>query len=93
MNIVTEFRPSPEQLAELFCNLACYEMARFFEHAHRTVKNDGDWASGGIYAQALHVRQAMPIGTPGAEFLMDLAAPYYAHTLMYIDANGERERA
>lgn len=93
MNVIAEFKPSPELLAELFVNLDSDDMARFFAHAQRTVDADGDWSAGGIYAQALFLKDTMPVGSTGARFLMDLAAPWFVHTLMYIDANGERERA
>ena len=87
-----ELNLSAEEVAQAFCAMSSEEMAKFFAECKR-LSQGPDWAAGGIYAQALWVRQDMKVGTPGADFLMDLAAPWYAHTLRYIDAHGERERA
>lgn len=87
-----EIKLNPQQVAELFCQMGSEEMAQFFTECHRLSKGP-DWSAGGIFAQALWVADEMKVGTPGAEFLMDLAAPWYTHTLRYIDTNGERDRA
>lgn len=84
--------PSPQELAKMFCELSSDKMAEFFTECQKLSKGP-DWSAGGIYAQALWVRDEMKPGTPGADFLMDLAAPWYHHTLMYVDTHGERERA
>ncbi len=87
-----ELKLTPEQIAALFCALPSEQMAAFFIECKR-LSQGPDWSAGGIYAQALWVRDEMKPGTPGADFLMDLAAPWYTHTLMYCDNHGERERA
>lgn len=84
-----EYKPTPQELAVAFLELGSSEMAEFFA-ACKEITADECWS---IYAQALWVRDEMKPGTPGANFLMDLAAPWYAHTLMYVDSHGERERA
>lgn len=83
---------TPQELAALFCEMSPEEMAQFFTECKR-LSEGPDWAAGGIYVMALWMIDEMKVGTPGADFLMDLAAPWYAHTLRYIDAHGERERA
>lgn len=83
---------TPEQVAEAFCAMSPDEMARFFAEGQRLSKLP-DWSAHGIYGQALWLADVMPVGSPGADFLMDLAAPWYTHTLRYIDTHGERERA
>lgn len=90
MNLEIAF--TPEEIAQAFCAMGSKEMAKFFNECKR-LSEGPDWAAGGIYAQALWLREDMKIGTPGADFLMDLAAPWYTHTLRYIDSHGERERA
>ena len=92
MKMETEIELTPVQVAEAFCAMGSEQMAQFFIECKR-LSECPDWSAGGIYGQALWVREEMKPGTPGADFLMDLAAPWYTHTLRYIDANGERERA
>lgn len=92
MKIETNMELSPAQIAEAFCSLGSEEMAKFFAECKR-LSEGPEWAAGGIYAQALWVREEMKPGTPGGDFLMDLAAPWYTHTLRYVDNHGERERA
>lgn len=92
MKMETDIELTPKQLAEAFCALGSDQMAEFFTECKR-ISQGPDWAVGGIYAQALWVRDEMKPGTPGGDFLMDLAAPWYTHTLLYIDNHGERERA
>jgi len=94
MNIETQaaITITPQQVAALFCAMSSEEMAAFFTEC-KSLSQGPDWAAGGIYAQALWVRDEMKVGTLGGDFLMDLAAPWYTHTLRYIDANSERERA
>ena len=92
IKVESELKLTPEQLAEMFCQMGSDEMAAFFTECKR-LSEGPDWAAGGIYAQALWVRDEMKPGTPGADFLMDLAAPWYTHTLMYVDNHGERERS
>lgn len=83
---------TPRELAELFCEMNNEEMAEFFTECKR-LSEGPDWSAGGIYVMGLWMRDEMKPGTPGADFLMDLAAPWYTHTLMYVDNHGERERA
>jgi hypothetical protein len=91
MKTEIEYKPSAKQLAELFCELDSKEMAQFFVEC-RDISEA--WESGmGIYRQALHIKDDLPVGSEGAKFLMDLAAPWFVHTLKYVDDNGERERA
>jgi hypothetical protein len=92
MRMETNIELTPEQLAAVFCGYDSQQMAAFFTECKR-LSQGPDWAAGGIYAQALWLRAEMKPGTPGGGFLMDLAAPWYTHTLMYIDTHGERERA
>lgn len=91
MQATIEYKPTVRELAELFLELNSEEMAEFFNQCKAITKEK--WSPHGIYGQALWVRDDMKVGTPGADFLMDLAAPWYTHTLMYIDSHGERERA
>jgi len=90
MTLEIEF--TAEEIAQAFCSMSAEKMAAFFVECKR-LSEGPDWAAGGIYAQALWLRDEMKVGTPGGEFLMDLAAPWYTHTLRYIDSHGERERA
>ena len=76
---------TPRMLAEAFCDLYDDQQAEFFAHCKQI---SDDWKNGGIYGQALSIVRKMPVGTPGAEFLMDLAAPYYRHTLAYCESQG-----
>jgi len=92
MRTVIDYKPTVRELAELFCELGSIEMAEFFKHC-KDVSSQPNWAAGGIYAQALWILDEMKVGTPGADFLMDLAAPWYSHTLQYVDSHGKRERA
>lgn len=92
MIVETELKPTVRQLAELFLELNAEEMAQFFTECH-SLSRAPDWSAHGIFGQALWVRDEMKVGTKGADFLMDLAAPWYTHTLMYIDSHGERERS
>jgi hypothetical protein len=91
MDVTTDFKPTPRQIAEMFLELDSIEMAEFFTECKAITA--AEWEGHGIYGQALYVADEMKVGTPGADFLMDLAAPWYTHTLRYIDAHGERERA
>lgn len=90
MQLQIEF--SPQEIAAAFCEMSEEQMAEFFTECKR-LSHGTDWAAGGIYTMALWLREKMKVGTPGADFLMDLAAPYYTHTLLYVDNHGERERA
>jgi hypothetical protein len=91
MKTEVEFTPTVRQLAELFCGLGSDEMAEFFAHCRDLSEA---WPSQtGIYYQALSVKDDMPMGSDGAKFLMDLAAPWFVHTLKYVDEHGELERA
>lgn len=92
MKMETNIELTPIQVAKVFCDMSSEQMAQFFAECKR-LSEGPDWAAGGIYAQALWVREEMKPGTPGGDFLMDLAAPWYTHTLRYIDSHGERERA
>lgn len=82
---------TPEHVARLFCDMHDSQQAAFFTECKRI--SDTEFQSGGMFVQALWIAKKMPVGTPGADFLMDLAAPWYTHTLMYIDTHGEKERA
>jgi hypothetical protein len=72
---------TPRMLAEAFCDMDDEQQAEFFAHCKEI--SSGWEGVGGIYWQALGIVKKMPVGTPGAEFLMDLAAPYYRHTLAF----------
>lgn len=71
------------QLAELFCELGSDEMAQFFTECRQISEA---WPSSfGIYMQALYMRDDLPPYSEGRQFLMDLAAPFFVHTLNYCD--------
>jgi hypothetical protein len=91
MKTEIDYKPTVKQLAELFCELDSKEMAEFFAHCRDLSEA---WESKmGIYYHALWVKNDMPMGSEGAKFLMDLAAPWFVHTLLYVDDHGEVERA
>jgi len=92
MDVNVKIQPTPEQVAALFCKMGTDEMVAFFTECKR-LSQGPDWSAHGIYMQALYLRDEMKVGSPGGDFLMDLAAPWYTHTLRYIDTHGERERA
>lgn len=91
MKTEIDYKPTVRQVAELFCEMSDEQMAEFFSHCRQLTE---DWESKmGIYYQALWVKEKMPMGSDGAKFLMDLAAPWFVHTLRYCDDHGEVERA
>ena len=91
MEIKTDYKPTPKEIAQLFCELDSKQMAEFFTHCRELTEA---WESKmGIYCQALWIKKEMPMGSEGAKFIMDLSAPWFVHTLLYVDEHGERERA
>lgn len=91
MQMNVDYEPTVRQLAELFCELDSVKMAEFFTHC-RELSEAWDHNMG-IYSQAIWVKDEMPMGSEGAKFLMDMAAPWFVHTLLYADNNGEQVRA
>jgi len=83
VTIELELKPTTRQLAELFCSLDSTEMAEFFTHCYEISES---WPHRmGIYRQALFVKDEAPPNTDAASFIMNFAAPWYAHTLLAID--------
>ena len=83
MKTEIDYTPSIRQLAELFCNLGSDEMAKFFTEC-RDISQA--WPSAhGIYMVALYMQDDLPPESEGRQFLMDLAAPFFKHTLDYCD--------
>jgi len=87
-----DYHPTARELAEEFLNMDSDQQAEFFAHC-QAITTGLTWSQHGMYGQALWIAKAMPVGSPGAEFLMDMAAPWYTHVLRYVDNHGERERA
>ena len=85
MKTEIDYKPTVRQIAELFCELGSKEMAEFFTHCREL--SEAWKGPHGIYGQALYVKDEMPVGSEGAQFLMDLAAPWFVHVLR---ASGER---
>lgn len=74
MRITIDYTPTPHDLADAFCELTARQMAEFFA---RCKELSCTWGSGGIVMQASWLADAMPPGTPGAQFLTTLAAPLF----------------
>lgn len=91
MNLTIDHKPTPAELAAMFLEMDNTQQAEFFTACQAIVL--AEWSGHGTYGQALWIAKNMPVGSPGADFLMDLAAPWYTHTLLYVDSHGERARA
>lgn len=91
MEIKVDHTPTPAELARAFCEMTAEQQTEFFTECQFIVKTE--FVGGSAQIQAFGIKHDMPVGSPGADFLMDLAAPWYTHTLRYIDSHGERERA
>lgn len=81
MKTEIEYTPTIRQLAELFCALDSKQMADFFTECREISEA---WPSAhGIYMQALFMQDDLPPESEGRQFLMDLSAPFFKHTLDY----------